>query len=173
MALLLATLAREDAEWGMHRRALMEGEHARGRHPQVGSEPGRPPGQKCCRRNLLPCVCGITDYLKEMRLSLEHLTFLPPSAALALLLAVWPMCRCAVRCRPGSGPEHPFPGAGVPALPVLACAVCFSVGMPVTACPPTCNSSMSGAPLFSVCRSRRDAQDYVVMLLRKAMFRWG
>lgn len=30
-----------------------------------------------------------------MKLSLEHLAFLPPNAALALLLAVWPMCRCA------------------------------------------------------------------------------
>ncbi|KAL4443971.1 hypothetical protein ABPG75_011708 [Micractinium tetrahymenae] len=53
----------------------------------------------------------ISDYFKEMQLSLEHLAFLPPSAAMALLLAVWPMCR-----------------------------------------------------------SRRDTQDYVVMLLRKAMF---
>ena len=28
-------------------------------------------------------------------MSLEHLVFLPPNAALALLLAVWPICRCA------------------------------------------------------------------------------
>jgi hypothetical protein len=47
-----------------------------------------------------------------MKLSLEHLAFLPPGAGLALLLAVWP-----------------------------------------------------------VCRARRDAHDYVAMLLRKAMFR--
>lgn len=40
-----------------------------------------------------PCA----DYFKEMQLSLEHLAFLPPNAALALLLAVWPMCRCALQ----------------------------------------------------------------------------
>ena len=45
---------------------------------------------------------------------LEHLPFLPPGAALSLLMAVWPLARC-----------------------------------------------------------RRDAQDYLVMLLRKAMFRCG
>jgi hypothetical protein len=33
------------------------------------------------------------DYKHEMKLSLVHLTFLPPHASLALLLAVWPMCR--------------------------------------------------------------------------------
>lgn len=31
--------------------------------------------------------------MKEMKVSLEHLVFLPPNAALALLLAVWPLCR--------------------------------------------------------------------------------
>ncbi|KAL4855268.1 Fanconi anemia group I protein [Chlorella vulgaris] len=35
----------------------------------------------------------IWDYQHEMKLSLVHLTFLPPHASLALLLAVWPMCR--------------------------------------------------------------------------------
>ncbi|EFN56539.1 hypothetical protein CHLNCDRAFT_144181 [Chlorella variabilis] len=53
----------------------------------------------------------IGDHLGEMKLSLEHLAFLPPAAGLALLLAVWP-----------------------------------------------------------VCWARRDAHDYVAMLLRKAMF---
>lgn len=31
--------------------------------------------------------------MKEMKVSLEHLIFLPPNSALALLLAVWPICR--------------------------------------------------------------------------------
>ncbi|KAL4858467.1 hypothetical protein ACK3TF_001444 [Chlorella vulgaris] len=35
----------------------------------------------------------IWDHNREMKLSLVHLTFLPPHASLALLLAVWPMCQ--------------------------------------------------------------------------------
>jgi hypothetical protein len=45
----------------------------------------------CCSKFPLPA-----DYMQEMRLSLEHLALLPPNAALSLLLAVWPMCRCGL-----------------------------------------------------------------------------
>lgn len=37
------------------------------------------------------------DHMKEMKVSLEHLIFLPPNSALALLLAVWPICRRAAQ----------------------------------------------------------------------------
>ncbi|GAB4818334.1 hypothetical protein N2152v2_005380 [Parachlorella kessleri] len=53
----------------------------------------------------------VAEYLNDFKVSLENLAFLPPNAALSLLLAVWPLCR-----------------------------------------------------------ARRDVQDYLVMLLRKAMF---
>jgi hypothetical protein len=53
--------------------------------------PSRPLFQHTALVPLLPA-----DYMQEMRQSLEHLALLPPSAALSLLLAVWPMCRCAL-----------------------------------------------------------------------------
>lgn len=65
-------------------------------------------------RHPLPSDAHTSDQLPDMKLSLEHLAFLPPGCALALLLAVAPLCR-----------------------------------------------------------ARRDAQDYLAMLLRKAMFRCG
>lgn len=48
-----------------------------------------PVNTNCSRPLRLP----VADYKHEMKLSLVHLTFLPPHASLALLLAVWPMCR--------------------------------------------------------------------------------
>lgn len=53
----------------------------------------------CLPRLSIHCVAALhpllADYFKEMQLSLEHVAFLPPNAAIALLLAVWPMCRRA------------------------------------------------------------------------------
>lgn len=43
--------------------------------------------------SLLPALPSAPDHMKEMKVSLEHLIFLPPNSALALLLAVWPICR--------------------------------------------------------------------------------
>lgn len=137
-------------------------------HP-VTRQPTKPPTRPPTR----PPSNHLTDHMSDMKLSLEHLAFLPPNAALALLLAVWPMCR--------SGMEREHSGVGLGPRGVqqtgLAAARAASqradgplLRPPARLPPPTQHRPAS--PSFPL-RARRDAQDYVVMLLRKAMFRYG
>ena len=142
--------------------------------PQFGS-PALPPPSSTHR----PLATLAADYMQEMRLSLEHLALLPPNAALSLLLAVWPMCRC-VRAWPADC-ARPACKLRLPTLPVatksihILSVLCVApaqrlMRLPPLAAGPNCLLLPGCLP---ACRSRRDAQDYVVMLLRKAMFRCG
>jgi hypothetical protein len=80
-----------------------------------------------------------------------------------------------------------YPALSLTQLPLLTPEVWQNVTMRAVPMPlPYCQVSLENMAflpatsslslllaLWPLCRSRRDIQDYLVMLLRKAMFRWG